>query len=94
MNIIKKGAAAIIRSWIIANFDLDEIARSAQNSSLDEMLGEGTLQEYMTDYDEADRIASDSSIKGALLAYFVLAPFTAILIILNKIAKWQISKHQ
>lgn len=85
MNIIRKGAAAIIRSWIVASIDYDEIAESnGCHPNLDDTCGAGTLQMYLEDYDEADEIASCTGIKGLAMAYFLLAPLTFILMVLNK----------
>lgn len=95
MNIIKKGAAAIVRSYLIANFDLAEsMEKLGMADSLDDILGEGTEEEYLKDYDEVDLWMEGSTIRGLFLTYFALAPVTALLMIWNKLAIRYISKHQ
>lgn len=92
MNIIKKGAAAIIRSYIIAAFDWEELTQEiGDDKTLDDIVGEGTTTLFIESYDDAEELAGLNTIKGTLMTYFVLAPITAYLMILNNIAKWQIS---
>lgn len=95
MNIIKKGAAAIIRSWIIALFDWQETAQAlGVDVTLDDAVEEeGAETELLEAYDESEDLAGLDTIKGTLQTYFVLAPLTAILMIWNKFVKWYISKH-
>lgn len=95
MNIIKKGAAAIVRSYIIATFDWEELTQEfGDDITLDDVAGEGTTTLFIESYDDAEELAGFDTIKGTLVTYFILAPAAALLMILNKIAKWQISKHQ
>lgn len=95
MNIIKKGAVAIIRSYIIAAFDWKELMQeTGDDRTLDDIGGEGTTTLCIESYDDAEELPGLDTIKGTLMIYFVLAPITALLMILNKIAKWQISKYK
>lgn len=95
MNIIRKGAAAILRSYFIANFDLDELMNELEeDKGLDEILGEETKEEFLRDYDEVDMFVEGQGIREFVLVYFALAPITALMMIFNKIVKRYISKHK
>lgn len=88
MNIIRKGAAAIVRSWIMTAIEYDEIAESnGCHPNLDDTIGAGTLQMCLEYYDEADEIASCTGIKELAMIYFLLAPLTIALMVLNKAIK-------
>lgn len=95
MNIIKKGAAAIIRSYIIAVFDWSENMQTlGADITLDDVVGEGAETAFLEEYDEAEDLAELDTIRGTLEMYFKLAPITALMMVWNKIAARYISKHQ
>ena len=95
MNIIRKGAAAILRSYFIANFDFGEIMNEiGEVNGLDKLLGEGTEEEFLREYDEVDLCVEGLGIKRLAQIYFVVAPITALMMIWNKIVKRYISKHK
>lgn len=96
MNIIKKGAAAIIRSYIIAVFDCQENMQAlGVDITLDDVVEEeGSETAFLEFYDESEELAELDTIRGTLNTYFILAPYTVILMIWNKLAKRYITKHQ
>lgn len=96
MNIIKKGAAAIIRSYVIADFDYVE---NMQKLGVDITTDDIVEDKYGTTilleaYDNAEEFAELDTIKGTLETYFKLAPITALMMVWNKIVTRYISKHQ
>lgn len=95
MNIIKKGAAAITRSYVIAAFDWQENMQAlGVDITLDDVVEEGSETAFLEIYNESEELAALDTIRGTLSTYFMLAPCTAILMIWNKLAKKEISKHQ
>ena len=95
MNIIKKGAAAIIRSYIVTAFDWEEFMQEiGEDITLDDIVGEGTTTLFIESYDDAEGLAGLDTIKGTLETYFVLAPITAYLMIWTKIMKRFESKNK
>ncbi|MBO7632195.1 MAG: hypothetical protein J6S78_07700 [Lachnospiraceae bacterium] len=95
MNIIKKGAAAIIRSYIIAAFDWSENMQAlGVDVTLDDVVEEGAETAFLEAYDEVEDLAGLDTIRGTLSTYFMLAPITALMMVWNKIATRYISKHQ
>ncbi len=96
MNIIKKGAAAITRSYIVALFDWQENMQAlGVDITLDDVVKEeGSETAFLEIYDESEELAELDTIRGTLHTYFVVAPYTIIVMIWNKLAKRYISKHQ
>lgn len=91
MNIIRKGAELIIKSWIIKCFEAAEIASDlGMDVSLDDICEEeGTTQKYIDGYEQAGNVAETASVKDLIRVYFALAPLTACLAILIKIQRFE-----